>query len=56
MNEYCVINLLINDTIKKSRVTAFFLIKTHLINDFRVNMLIKTDIITSQQLCINLKK
>ena len=45
----------INDVINNIIKTIYFMIKTHLINDLKINILFETNIITFQIMIMNLK-
>ena len=56
INKYYVFKIYINKYLNDLAFTTALIIKTHLINDLKINMLIKTNIISSQSLYINLSK
>ena len=46
INEYIMIIIYINDVINDIIKTICFIMKIHFINDFKINILFKTDIMT----------
>ena len=55
-DEYYVFKIYINEHVNDLTSTTILIIEAYLVNDLKANMLIKTNIITSQSLCINLSK
>ena len=55
-NEYALIKIFIDETVAIKAVTAVIIMKVHLVSDLKANILIDTDIIVSQELCINFKR
>ena len=55
-DEFCTIKMFINNKLNELLTTTFLTVEAHLITNLKVNMLIDTDIIASQEICINLKK
>ena len=45
-NEYCIFKIYINEHVNNLTLTMMLIIETYLINDFKANMLIETNIIT----------
>ena len=45
----------VNDVINNIIKTIYFTMKMHFVNDFKVNILFETNIITSQRMTMNLK-
>ena len=55
MNEYVMMIVYINDIINDIIKTAYFTMKIHLINDFKINILFETNIITFQEMTMDLE-
>ena len=55
MNEYVMIIVYINDVINNIIRIICFTMKIYLINNFKINILFKTNIITFQNMIVNLK-
>ena len=54
-NEYVMVIVYVNDVINDiTRITCFTM-KMHLINDLKINILLETNIMTSQEMTMNLK-
>ena len=54
-NKYNIMIVYINDVINNIIKIVYFTMKIHLINDLKVNILFETNIITFQEMTINLK-
>ena len=55
INEYAMITIYIKKIINDKKKNAYLTIKIHVINNFKINIFINTNIITSQKMIINLK-
>ena len=54
-NKYIMVTAYVNDVINNITKTACFTMKIHFINDFKINILLETNIITFQKITMNLK-
>ena len=54
-NKYVIMIVYINDVINSITKTVYFTMKMHLINDFKINIFLETNIITPQKITMNLK-
>ena len=55
MNKYVIIIIYVNDVINNIIKTIYFTMKMHFINDLKINIFLKTNIITFQNIIVNLK-
>ena len=54
INEYVMISIYVRDTFNNLTKTIYFIIKIHIINDFKINIFIDINTITSKGIFINL--
>ena len=54
-NKYIIIIIYVNDVINDIIKTIYFTMKIYLINDFKINIFLETNIITFQDIIVNLK-
>lgn len=54
--EYCYVNLYILEKIKNESITEHIKVEFHLINDFKTNVLIKTNISIPEKIVLNFHK
>ena len=54
INEYITISIYVRNTFDDLIKTACFIMKVHIVNDFKVNIFIDIDIMTSKEMFMNL--
>lgn len=55
-SKYVVMNLYILETIKKARILTHFTTKIHLMNNLKINILLKIDVLTSKKMILNFEQ